>query len=269
MSPNETITVTKTFLDALLQRGVEKGSKEGYQEGFLAGKQAASKESKKAEAEAHELGVTNGLLWGLNCPQSFRIYWEQTGRLQLSMPTSVMTLKSATSHLTNFNISHLVEADSKRHLSPSHPANPPPSINLLEASLPPASSSPTNKSHMSANYHHDPLLAFFEDSPPLRWSEESPERSVSPQPPPRDFSDLRTSPQDKSSAWGNLQRRKRRVPAKPRQSQAFPKVFSVSSLHQFHSKIPNLGQGSWVFLPSGLRSVIVQGDEDAAIFCGG
>lgn len=62
------ITVTREFLETIMQRGMEKGLEDGYKEGFEAGKEEAARNLEKIEAEAHTVGVTSGLLWGLNCP---------------------------------------------------------------------------------------------------------------------------------------------------------------------------------------------------------
>jgi len=88
-----TISVTKDFLDAFLQRGVEKGVKEGYQKGLEDGKQKAMQDHEDALADVHAQGVANGLLWGLNCPQSFRLHWERTGQLSDEMPASVIRIE--------------------------------------------------------------------------------------------------------------------------------------------------------------------------------
>jgi hypothetical protein len=246
------ISVTKEFLDQILQRGIEKG----YQEGLAAGKQESSKDTRRLVVEAHELGVANGLLWGLNCPNQFRLHWEKTGKLLMSMPSSVTTLKTATSHISNLGIYDLVEADPTRHCTTQ---------NLSESDLPAHHLPPTSPISVNAVNIAQPenIPSSPPQSPHFQWSEEP--MDTSPPLQPRDFSSLRPDPKTKSSAWTSLQRRKCRRPGR---SLPKPQVIKVPASH-LSCKLPKVGPGTWLFIPSALRSVILQGDEDAAVLCGG
>jgi len=184
------------------------------------------------------------------------------GQLSDEMPASVTSLKIEDSLISNYGVYNIVEEDSNRHRSnspppppalPDHPSSQEPqvSVNFLGIA--------TSESELLV---HRPSSFQWSDDPP----DTPPSSSLLPQPQPRDFSGLRSDPQEsKSSTWGSLQRRKRRHP--PVKSQSSPRV--VAGSFGVGSTLPKLGPGSWVFVPSGLRSVIFHGDEDAAVLCGG
>jgi len=97
------------------------------------------------------------------------------------------------------------------------------------------------------------------DSPIMDWANDA---SSIPLPPPmftpRDFSDLRSS--NKPHPFSSLHRRRKRhgssPPTKPGSS--------CTSRFNLHTKVKS--EGSWVFIPCGLKSVILRGDADVARF---
>lgn len=166
------------------------------------------------------------------------------------MPDSVITLKTVNSHRTNYGIYNRVEADSKRYLDNS--TYPLPSVMLLEPSSPSFNETSDPEPIPQAN------TVTMEESPSFNWSDEPiPEHSSQPLPPmARDFSGLRSTPIGKSlSAWNSIQRRKHRRPPKASQ---LSQVIEIAASN-IHASLPKINTpGSWLFIPSGLRLIVLQ-----------
>jgi hypothetical protein len=279
---SDKISVTREFLENVFNRGFEKGRQEGYKQGW-ADKQEQSDFSEVVVGDTHELGAVNGLLWGLNCPPSFRQYWEKTGKLRRSdIPEAICMVCSDNDFRLNPLIYNKVEENATRYRDLWTTSSSAPKLALEET---------------QPSLDADPLIAMFDmdvssaldsadpketlaqppaqEPPSLKWSDEP----VGPLPPllkPRDFSALRSTDSLSSSPWKSLQRRKRR-PLRSRSLRSRSDHtcnlrdlhITMSWTHVRHSDLAQHNNGSWVFIPSGLCSVIVQGDEDAAMFLRG